>query len=81
MKHDVTRYDRASAIRVRFDTEDANTDGKLQAADSDGNSDSTTDSHEKENSIGVITRSMAKLHEPCPESAAPKRSSLKKKLQ
>ena len=81
LKHDVTRYDRASAIRVRFTEEDAKTDGKVQDADSDGNSDSTPDSSEKENSTGVTTRSMARLHEPCPDSAAPSKSSLKKKSQ
>ena len=82
LKHDVTREDRASPIRIRFIEEDAKTDGKVQDPDSDTDTDSTPDSSEKENStVGVTTRSMAKLHEPCPESAAPTKSSLRKKSQ
>jgi len=79
LKHDITREDRASPIRIRFIEEDATTSGKNSETDSD----TDTDSSEKENStVGVTTRSMARLHEPpCPESAAPSKSSLRKKSQ
>ena len=81
MKHDVTRCDRSSAVRVRFNEKDANNDRKSQDADSTENTDSTPESSEKENYTGVTTRSMARLHEPIPDSAAPSKSSLKKKSQ
>ena len=80
LKHNITRYERSTDVRVKFQEEDKSTCGKVPDADRVENEESTNEEAEPGLSTGVTTRSMARKYEPLPDSDAPTKSRLKKRI-